>query len=214
LLLSLNFAHQFGSFENPSIITTENVGTVEKQSKHFKKTEILILMFLWVGSLTTYPIALFNHYALYPSDYLGIVGLAIVTSIAFKMPGKSLGSVIVLLLLGLFNVLSFFYFINLVVTFGFSFFVTPGIQLISLALLLVLVARKKDKVGEEYRLAFGVTEEDRQQERLHSTGGFKDKFKHLSDRELEARLKGDLVPEAKDALRQLLEERKARSGKD
>ncbi len=173
----------------------------------FKKTEIIILAILWTMSLSTYSIALLNNYVLYTSDYLGLAGLTIVTLIAYFKPEKSFQSVLVLLLLGLFNLLSFAFFFNIVMTFGFSVLMTPGIQLISLALLTVLVIKKRNEVGQFYRETFGQTEEEKEKARQSAQNRFKMKFEQLSDREIEIKLQQDLVPEAISALNEIKKER-------
>ena len=134
-----------------------------------KRTEFIILIILWVGSITTYSIALLNNYSLYTSDYLGLIGLAITSVISFKKPDKAVGSVLILLLLGLFNLFSFVYFFNIVITFGFSILVTPGIQLISLVLLGILIYKKRIKLVEIYRYTFGQTKDEINEERRNNT---------------------------------------------
>ena len=173
-----------------------------------KKTEIIVLAILWAMSLTTYSIALFNNYNLYTSDYLGMTGLTIATFVAYFKPEKTFESVLVLLLLGLFNVLSFAYFINLVMTFGFSFIVTPGIQLISLVLLSVLVVKKPKNVGQFYRETFGQTEEKKEQSKQNTQKRFKRKFEQFSDKKIDNMLQEGLIPEAISALNEIKEERK------
>ena len=173
-----------------------------------KKTEIIILAILWTMSLSTYAIALLNNYNLFTSDYLGLVGLTVVTLVAYFKPEKSFQSVLILLSLGLFNLLSFAYFFNIVMTFGFSVLVTPGIQLISFVFLSILIVRKRDEVGELYRATFGQTEEEKEQTTQNSQNRFKRKFEQLSDKDIENKLQQDLVPEAISALNEIKEERK------
>ena len=174
----------------------------------FKKTEIIILAILWVMSLITFSIALLNNYVLYTSDYVGMIGLAIVTSIAYFKPEKSLQSVLILLFLGLFNLLSFAYFFNIVLTIGFSELVTPEIQLISFVFLIILIVRKRDEIGQLYRSTFVPSEEEKEKIRQSSQNQFKRKFEQLSDKDIENKLQQDLVPEAISALNQIKEERK------
>ncbi|MGQ1786775.1 hypothetical protein [Saccharicrinis sp. GN24d3] len=173
-----------------------------------KNIENIILLILWTISLTTFPIALLNDYSLFPSDYFGFVGLVVVSTFSYLKPTKSFEALLVLLLLGLFNLLSFAYFINMVMTFGISIFVTPGIQLISLVFLIVLVAKRRNKTRLFYLKIFGLTEEDKEQSRKSSQNFFKRKFENLTDIEIENRLQEDLVPEAIEALVEIKEERK------
>ncbi len=173
-----------------------------------KKTEIAILAILWTLSLTTYSIAILNNYDLFTSDYLGLTGLTIVTSIAYFKPEKLFSSVLILLLLGLFNLISFAYFFNVVMSFGFSESFTPGIQLISLILICILVTVKSENVGEFYQATFGKSESEKEQSSKIAQVRFKKKFMGLTDSEIENKLKQDLVPEAISALEELKEERK------
>jgi hypothetical protein len=107
-----------------------------------------------------------NNYDLYISDYLGLGGLVIATTISAFKPEKALVSVIILLLLGLFNLLSFVYFFNFVISFGIVILVTPGIQLISLVLLIVLFIKEREKVSELYQQTFGETEDEKENAKL------------------------------------------------
>ena len=176
--------------------------------KKSNRAEIIILAILWTMSLTTYTIALLNNYVLYTSDYIGLLGLTIVTLIAYFKPEKSFQSVLTLLLLGLFNLMSFAYFINVVITFGFSVLVTPGIQLISFGLICVLIFTKREKVIDFYRETFGQTKEQKELSRKNAQSQFKRKFEQLSDREIESKYQQDLVPEAISALNEIIAERK------
>lgn len=173
-----------------------------------KKTEIKILAILWLMSLTTYSIAIFNSYNLLTSDYLGLVGLATVTLISYFKPERSFLSVFILLLIGLFNLMSFAYFFNLVFSFRVFVIRTPGIQLISLVLLSILILSKRKIIWDLYQNYFQQTEAERQQSRLNAHKRFRMKFENLSDKEIELKLQEDLVPEAISALKELREERK------
>jgi len=172
------------------------------------KTEILILVTLWIVSLTTYSIALINDYVLYTSDYLGLIGLILVSTISFFRPENLLGSILILLILGLLNILSFAYFINLVMTFNITLFVTPGIQFISLGLLIILIIKKPQKFIEYYRETFGYSEQEREETNHLTKERFKERFEKLSDEQIEINLKEKLVPEAIAALNEIKIERK------
>lgn len=175
--------------------------------KKLKQIEFIILITLWIGSLLTYSIALANNYILHMSDYFGLIGLTVVSIISFSKPEKAVCSVLTLLTLGLFNILSFVYFFNWVMTFGFSILVTPGIQLISLFLLVILIILKKKEVIEIYRNIFGQTEEDKKLNKLNIKIRFMNKFKLLSDHEIDILLQNDLVPEAKEVLNEIKKDR-------
>jgi len=122
-------------------------------------------------------------------------------------PEKLIIGILILLFLGLFNLMSFAYFINVVLTFGFSILVTPGIQLFSLILLGFLVVRRRKELINIYHKEFGQTEEEIQQSKIESKNSFKNNFYSLSDYEIELRLKENIVPEAKQALIEIMEER-------
>lgn len=172
-----------------------------------KKTEYIILIILWIGMLSTFIYAVLNNYQLFNSDYFGFIGLSVVTIIAFMKPEKTLGGLLILLLLGLFNLVSFVYFINVVFTFRFTIVVSPGIQMTSLILLTILVIKKRDKIGEIYRKTFIKTEEQKEQTRQNQKNRFKKKFEKLTYKEIESRLELNLVPEAIEALKEIKKER-------
>ncbi|MFC4874816.1 hypothetical protein [Negadavirga shengliensis] len=176
--------------------------------KIFKRTENIIILTLWLTILSTYPYALLNDYNLFLSDYLGLAGLTIVTLIAFYIPKMTFKSLMVLLFFGLFNLFSFIYFINLVFTFGFASIVSPGIQLLSLILLLILAFKRQGELGIIWTNLFGQTDEEIQQNKDRMKDSFKVKFINLSDKEIENRLQNDLVGEARKALIEIQNERK------
>ena len=178
-----------------------------------RKTENLIIFLLWIGSLSTYTVALLSNYVLYNSDYCGLIGLTVVTLISILKPELTLKSLLVLLLLGVFNLVSFVYFFNLVFTFGFHVWVTPGIQFISLLLLGVLFLKKGNKIGEIYRNFMGTSEQDLEQNKINEKNYFKTKFESLSDNEIDRQLENDLVLSALEALKEIKEERKTHYNK-
>ncbi len=92
--------------------------------------------------------------------------------------------------------------------FGFSYFVTPGLQLISLSLFLILIIRKNDKFKAVMQNLFSQTEQDKMNNQNQLKIRFKNKFTHLTDQEIETKLQQKIVPEAKEALLEILEERK------
>jgi hypothetical protein len=155
------FVVKIATFAKPETIVVH----FRKTAMNKIKTEILILVILWIVSLTTYSFALMNNYVLHTSDYLGLFGLIVVSTISYFRPEKLFGSILILLIFGLLNILSFAYFINLVMSFNFTVFVTPGIQLISLVLLIFLVIKKPERVIKYYRETFGYTEQEREQSR-------------------------------------------------
>lgn len=176
--------------------------------KAIKKIEFLILIILWILSITTYSLAYINGYSLYNSDYLGIIGLLIVSVFLLIRPDKALETLMLLLFLGLLNLISFVYFFNIVLTFGISGFVTPGIQLLSLILLTILIVKRRKKVFEIYQSFFGITENEKEKNRYRIKESFKTNFENLTDEEIDMRLQENLVPEAKEALTEIKNERK------
>jgi len=176
--------------------------------KIIRQIENIIILILWVTIISTFPYALLNNYNLLLSDYLGLTGLSAVSLIAFYYPKMTFKALMILLLLGVFNIFSFIYFINLVLTFGFSSIVTPGIQLFSLVLLLVLAYKKQVELSNLYKNLFGRTDEEIQQSKESLKNSFKLKFSTLSDTEIEIRLKNNLVEEARNALIEIHNERK------
>jgi hypothetical protein len=174
-----------------------------------KKTENLILLLLWILSTSTFTTALLNNYNLFNSDYIGITGLLIVTTIFIFKPDKKIEALLFLLTIGTFNLASFVYFFNLVFTFGFGTFVSPGIQILSLVFLTILVLKRKSQVTKIVRYFFGTTEGDKQQAFEQRKSKFKEKFAELNDQEIDSRLENDLQPEAKQALIELKKEKNA-----
>lgn len=91
----------------------------------------------------------------------------------------------------------------------FHFFVTPGIQLLSFVLLGILTIKEREKVIAFYRKTFTKSEEEKEAEKSSLKNRFKLKFEKLTDNEIKSRLQNDLVPEAKEALLEIVDERKS-----
>ncbi|MCH2236183.1 MAG: hypothetical protein MK078_18265 [Crocinitomicaceae bacterium] len=174
-----------------------------------KKTENLILLLLWILSASTFTTALLNNYNLFISDYIGIAGLLVVTTIFIFKPEKKIEALLFLLIIGTFNVASFVYFFNVVFTFGFGTLVSPGIQIVSLIFFTVLFLKRKNKMTKIVRYFLGTTEEDKLQAFEQRKNNFKERFKDLSEQEINTRLANDLQPEAKQALIELKKEKNA-----
>jgi hypothetical protein len=174
-----------------------------------KKTENLILLLLWTLSTSTFTTALLNNYNLFNSDYIGMAGLIVVTAVFFFKPDKKIEALLFLLTIGTLNLASFVYFFNVVFTFGFGTFVTPGIQILSLTFLTILVLKRKSQVTRIVRYCLGTTEEDKQQAFELQKRKFKEKFAELSEPEINSRLENDLQSEAKQALIELKKEKNA-----
>jgi len=172
-----------------------------------KKTENLILLLLWVLSASTFTAALLTNYNLFNSDYVGIAGLLIVTTVFIFKPEKKIEALLFLLIIGTFNLASFIYFFNLVFTFSIGTLVSPGIQILSLLFFSLLVLKKKSKVIKIVRYFLGNTEEDKKQAFERGKNTFKEKFAKLSEEEINSRLASNLQPEAKQALIELKKEK-------
>ena len=173
-----------------------------------KQIENRILVLLWSLSLCTYSIVLLGNYAFFPSNYIGLAGLVIVTIIFFIKPGKKTLALLVLLFFGTFNLASFVYFFDPVIIWGNVSFITPGIQILSLVCLGILTYTRRSQVIARLQGVSGTTNEDRQNAFERQKDRFKIKFENLDPSELELKLSNDLQPEAKQAVTELMEQRK------
>lgn len=173
-----------------------------------KQTENILLILLWALALSTFTVAVLNNYSLFISDYIGLAGLAIVTGVFIYSPDKKTKSLFFLLIPGVFNLASFIYFYNVVFTFGFGTFLSPGVQLLSLGCMAVLVLKRQRKVADMLNNMFGKTEEDIQSAIEQRKEYFRVKFSNLSDSEIDVRLQNDLQSEAKQVLLEIQKERK------
>jgi len=176
--------------------------------KRFSTTENRILLTFWIFSIITYSFALFNNYSLFLSDYMGLTGLTFVTLISVFYPKIIFNSLLFLLTLGLFNIFSFVYFFNFVLTFAIFSLISPGIQLLSLITLLVLFFKRKTEFRNLYISLFGRTEEEKKIDSENLKNSFKTKFSNMTDKEIELRLQDTLIEEARQALFELTNERK------
>jgi hypothetical protein len=173
-----------------------------------KKTENLILILLWVLSVSTFTYAIPNNFSLFVSDYVGLAGLLIVTTIFLFKPERKTDVLLILLVFGTLNLASFIYFFNFVITFGFGTVVSPGIQILSLVCLTILIFKRKNRVFEISQYLFGKTEEERKDLFERQKERFKTKFDNLSEQDIDNRLQTDLQPAAKQALIEIKNERK------
>ena len=64
----------------------------------------------------------------------------------------------------------------MMMSFGFSILVTPGIQLISFVLLMVLIIKKSEKVGQFYKEIFGQSDEESEKTKQNTQNRFKRKL--------------------------------------
>ena len=169
--------------------------------------ERVILWILILGAILSFGTSLLAGNSLLYTDYAGILAIFIAAVISFTKPEKSLGVLFIILVLGAFNLLGFVSFINLVFYIGKGGFVSPGIQMYSLLLLIFLVQNRKTELKELYHKNFSQSEEDYIKSRELAKNSFLKKFENLSDAEVVERLSHDLIPEAKEALNEIKEKR-------
>ncbi|MEH0155543.1 hypothetical protein V6R21_15455 [Limibacter armeniacum] len=177
------------------------------QSKYLK-IEYLIIAFLWLCVLISYSIALLTDYVLYTSNYLGFIGLSITTLIVIKFPEKKTVSTLILLILGVFDLLSFIYFFNTIFSISIAKRVSIEFQELSFCLLLILLFSRKEKVILIVRSLLKTTPKDIAEQSNSMHNRFKTKFQMLTDKEIEDRLCNDLTFEAREALLEIQRERK------
>lgn len=179
--------------------------------KNSTKIERIIVWVLILGAVLTFGLALTLGYKITYNQYAGILAIMIASILVFTDSKKTLGVLFIILALGTFNLLGFGYFIDAAMTFGISkaniAINSPGIQLYSLILLIILIRKRKDNLKTLYQKHFGQTKEDYRKAKEANGTRFRKKFESLSDSEVLERLEHDLVPEAKKALNEIKEQR-------
>lgn len=173
------------------------------------KVEKFLIVTLWIGALISYSIALLLGYDLFDSDIIGMIGILILT-LSFLIFKKVIFYILfAVLFIGMLNIASFVYFINLNVTFGFlGKKLAPGIQLYSFILMAIFITLRKPKVLELFNSILGQPDYNNENVYKQRLRYFKTKFKNLSDYELNEKLEfSDLVKPAKDALIEIRNER-------
>ena len=175
------------------------------------KIENFILWILISCAFFSFTIGLIMGYSLSYTQYAGILAILIATTIFFLKPAKALTTLFVILALGTLNLISFGFFIDIYFSFGVNLvgidIASPGIQLFSLILLIVLMRKRKDKLKELYQRNFGQTNEEYQNSKESTKNRFITKFENLSDCEVVERLNHNLIPEAKEALIEIKKQR-------
>lgn len=161
-----------------------------------KRVEDTLLMLLWALTLPTFSIALLNHYFLSTSDFIGILGLLIVSLIFWKLPSLKTHSLFIFLLLGTFNLATFVYFFNLTMA--------PGLQVLSLTCLAILILKRRSVFIHWYKKATGTTSIEKKESFEKLKKHFKEKFENLDLMELEIKLNQDLQPEARQAVIEII----------
>lgn len=172
-----------------------------------KQIENIVLIILWLSSISSFSLALLANYNLMISDYCGLIGLSIVSIISIRTPEKTLMSLMILLVIGLFNLASFIYFINYVLSFGINDKFSISIQAYSLILLLLVLILEKKQIPQFINSLHKKKQNDEQELRSNKVNRFIVKFNKLSKSQLEFKLKEDIVPEAKEALLEILKRR-------
>jgi len=176
-----------------------------------KTRENVILFVMWFCSLSTYSIALLNNYKLFLSDYFGLTGLFAATLVSILRPKLLFICLILLLTFGLFDIVSFVYFLNFIIGFGQPSGEQLNIQLFSLLLLAPLILPALFKSNKLLKSWFGKSKEDKERAQEGMKEYFKDKFRKLTDKEIESRLANNLDNDARQALMELKTEREAQT---
>lgn len=164
---------------------------------------------MWVSSIISYTCALLLNYQLYYSDYLGLSALTLVTAVSVLKKEWLLPSLFILLVFGMLNLVSFVYFINIVVHFGFFHKIyTPGIQFFSLILFFVLILFRRRIIIKQFANWFDLSDKNTESSdnRKHY---FLSRFEKLTLEEINKKLETPLVPEAIQALKELKEIKQA-----
>jgi hypothetical protein len=157
------------------------------------KIEIIVVAILWINVI--YSIVT-NHYV--ANDFwLGIIGLIIATLCLQKFQKFASYFLMLLLLLSIAQLIAFSSTIYLIGMFG------VGVNILSLILFSILVYKRKNMINEFLEKD---SEEIQENTKINL---FKKEFQKLSDSELENKINNDqLVKDAKDAIIELLNERK------
>ncbi|MBB4805680.1 hypothetical protein HNP38_000952 [Chryseobacterium defluvii] len=161
----------------------------------FKKTEVLIILFLWLNIIFSFITVPYSNLFL----NIGIAGLAIVSVLYKFRPRLSTIILIFLLGIGVFNIASF----NNAFQINFA-----HINIINLLLLSILAYKKRDIISGLKEKWFGTTKEEISERRNSQIDFFRTRFKDLNDDELKRKLQENISDKAKNAIRKILIERK------
>ncbi|MCB9201683.1 MAG: hypothetical protein H6604_01355 [Flavobacteriales bacterium] len=164
--------------------------------KTILKTEFLILIFLWINVI----ISFINLPQAEIFMIVGIIGLT-VTSVLYKFNNKiSVLILIILLAFGAINLVSF----NDSIQVNFMGF----INIVNLLLFVILIYKKRNVLSELNKKWLEPTKEDYVEQQKNQIQFFKKRFENLKNDELRDKLNDKLVDEAKEAILQILHERK------
>ncbi|WP_390453713.1 hypothetical protein [Chryseobacterium sp. Alg-005] len=165
-------------------------------TKLFQRTEILIITFLWLNIL-------FSFINIPYSDIflnLGIAGLILVSVLYIFRPQLSTILLIFLLAIGIINLVSF----N-----NASHIRFMGFNIVNFLLFVILVYKKGEMISDLREKWLETTKEEIADRRSSQIEIFKKRFENLDDESLKDKLqKGNITDEAKQAIRQILIERK------
>ena len=179
--------------------------------KNSSKIEKIITWILICGSILTFGLGLILGYKLTYNQYAGILAILIASILLFTGSKRTLGVLFIILALGTFNLLGFGFFLDAAMTFGISkanvAINSPGIQLYSLILMIILIRKRKHNLLELYNKTFGLTEVDQKEAKQATIKSFMNKFENLSDSEVLERLEHKLIPEAQEALLEIKKQR-------
>jgi|LakMenE01Jun11ns_1017448.scaffolds.fasta_scaffold9609468_1 hypothetical protein len=169
--------------------------------------EQVYLMFLSSVLIFSCIIAFLNGYTITWDFYIAAAGLLVLAFISFAKPKFLLPGLIVLLTIGSFHLLSFLYFFNIFFGLSFGKIGTPKLQLFSLVLLLVLVLLRKKNISSFLKTLRKSNDIKLEENSKQLFNQYIKKFENLSDSEIVKRLNNKLVPEAREALLEILNSR-------
>jgi predicted membrane protein len=177
----------------PRNVSSNTLSKREKE-KLMKKisTEIIIIYILWISIfLSIYLKYKFDIFLIF-----GIIGLSIVTLTNKKKSEISLITLILILFLATFNLIKF----------SLAFGINLGkISLTNFILLIVLIYKRRNEVLDLKEKWFSENEEEIESQKIRKIEFFKNKFKNLSEVELNRKLSEEnLTEEAKNAAIELI----------
>lgn len=175
--------------------------------KKLLNTEHNIIIVLWTLLLFSCSYALAKGYTITFDFYIGFIGLIVLSVIAFIRPKWLVVGLLLLLSIGIFNLASFLYFYNWYFSLGLGKLGIIKFQLLSLFFLVILLIKSKSLLAAIVSPIFKKNEAHKKSDELVLQEQFKQKFQHLSNREIQKRLGTKLVPEARQALLDILVER-------
>ena len=178
-----------------------------QRMKNKVSIEQVFLIILSTVLLCSCGAALLIGYSISWDFYLAGAGLVILTLISITSHKFLLPGLLILLILGSFHLVSFLYFFNIFFGISFGKVGTPKLQLFSLVLLIILVLLKKKSISSFLKSFSASSENKNEEDSKHLRNQYIKKFENLSDLEIEKRLSKKLIPEAREALVEILNSR-------